>query len=126
MRRYRKRRGMPLASELSNAQILAWADHHHRWTQKWPQIHSGTIVNAVGETWKRIDKALRMGSHGLPGKSSLAQLLNERRGVRNPAAPPPLSAAQILAWADAYWHRSGKWPVSGSGPIEEAPSDRDR
>jgi hypothetical protein len=84
---------------------------------------TGKIVDAVGETWRRIDKALRKGSRGLPGGSSLARLLNAKRGVRNPADPPPLSRPLILCWADAYRERTGKWPVAGSGPIQEAPGE---
>jgi hypothetical protein len=35
----------------------------------------------------------------------------------------PLSVAQILAWADAYYERTGRWPNSKSGPIPEAPGE---
>jgi hypothetical protein len=34
---------------------------------------------------------------------------------------PPLSAAQILAWADAHRRRTGRWPSAASGPVREAP-----
>lgn len=32
-----------------------------------------------------------------------------------------LSAAQILAWADTYHARTGRWPARNSGPVPEAP-----
>jgi hypothetical protein len=35
---------------------------------------------------------------------------------------PPLSEAQILAWADAHHARTGRWPGAHSGPVREAPS----
>jgi hypothetical protein len=36
---------------------------------------------------------------------------------------PPLTIEQILAWADAYQARTGRWPSAGSGAIPEAPGD---
>jgi hypothetical protein len=34
---------------------------------------------------------------------------------------PSLTVEQILAWADAHYERTGRWPNSRSGPIPEAP-----
>jgi hypothetical protein len=34
---------------------------------------------------------------------------------------PPLSEAQILAWADAHRRRTGRWPSAATGPVREAP-----
>jgi hypothetical protein len=31
---------------------------------------------------------------------------------------PPLTVAQILAWADAYRARTGAWPGVRSGPVD--------
>src|SRR5262249_33199337 len=59
----------------------------------------------------------------LPGGSSLAQLLEERRGVRNRANVPDLLPAEVLAWADAHHARTGRWPIRKSGPIPEAPGE---
>jgi hypothetical protein len=33
---------------------------------------------------------------------------------------PKLSQRKILAWADAYFERTGKWPTHLSGPIPES------
>ena len=60
---------------------------------------------------------------GLPGGSSLACLLAQRRGVRNPRTAPPLSEARVLAWADTFHDRTGTWPNADSGPIAEAPGE---
>src|SRR5262249_46305900 len=57
------------------------------------------------------------GGRGLPGGSSLARLLARRRRARNPAGLPPLSAEEILAWADRFHDRTGRWPRVRSGPI---------
>jgi len=109
---------------LSVAQILRWADFYHERTGQWPKSYRSRFVyNAVDEKWVNIDAALRNRFRGLEGKSSLAQLLAERRGVRNKARLPPFSVNKILTWADAYYRRHRKWPTAKSGPIPEAPGE---
>ncbi|MEX2119722.1 MAG: hypothetical protein WD847_09015 [Pirellulales bacterium] len=110
----RNRRALP---PYSMRQILAWADAHHARTGRWPNSHSGPIREAPGETWQAVDMALSQGLRGLPGGSSLPRLLARRRGVRNHLMVPPLSIEQILAWADAHFARTGRWPSKLSGPI---------
>jgi len=100
------------------ANILAWADAHHRRTGKWPQKLSGPIAATRGETWYAIDAALRSGSRGLSGRSSLAGLLEQNRGVRTTRNRSPLTIAQILAWANAYRAKKGHWPSWSSGPVD--------
>jgi hypothetical protein len=39
------------------------------------------------------------------------------------AARPPLTVQQILAWADAHYERTGRWPTRNSGPVQEAPGE---
>jgi hypothetical protein len=77
----------------------------------------------LGLTWRALDSALRLGLRGLGGGSSLARLLAEHRGVRNPHQLPALSPQQILAWADARQRRGGAWPTTGSGPVADAPGE---
>jgi hypothetical protein len=36
---------------------------------------------------------------------------------------PPLTVEQVLAWADAYRARTGRWPAAGSGPVPKAPGE---
>jgi len=102
---------------LSEEQILFWADANYQHTGAWPTRRSGPIPGTNGDTWAAIETTLEQGHRGLAGGSSLAQLLAEHRGVRNPGALPPLSPKQILAWADAHHRRSGGWPKASSGPI---------
>jgi hypothetical protein len=104
-------------------EILAWADAHFQQTGDWPGQHSGKIPEAPGETWLRVETALRDGTRGLPGGSSLAQLLAEHRGKRNLQRLPPLRIKKIVAWAEAYHKRTGKWPSRTSGEIPEAPGE---
>lgn len=105
-------------------EILRWADTYKVTTGCWPTKDSGGVVGTVGESWLGIDSSLRNGMRGLPGGSSLARLLEERRGVRNRKALPKLSDEQILAWADAHHARTGKWPNINSGPVVAAPGER--
>ena len=65
---------------LTIEQILKWADKHKKRTGEWPRQKSGEVTTGTpGETWLGIDHSLRRGSRGLPGGSSLAKLLDEKR-----------------------------------------------
>jgi hypothetical protein len=57
-----------------------------------------------------VDTALRSGIRGLPGGSSLPQVLAEHRDVRNIADLPPLTVEKVLSWVDAFHERMGEWP----------------
>ena len=35
----------------------------------------------------------------------------------------PLTAEQILAWADAHFGRTGRWPSANAGPVAGAPGE---
>jgi hypothetical protein len=104
--------------DLTEEQILAWADARRDQTGEWPKVLSGEIAAAPGETWLAVDSALREGLRGLPGRDSLARLLTRRRGARYKALAPRLTEAQILRWADAHHRRTGKWPGQKSGPVQ--------
>jgi hypothetical protein len=123
MREFAQRLRDAARRPLTEDQILFWADTHHRRTGEWPNVYSGSVSNALGETWKNIDSALRIGLRDLPGGSSLAQLLAEEHGVRNRKDLPPLSKAQILAWADAHHEQTGRWPKAGSGSVLDVPGE---
>jgi hypothetical protein len=103
---------------LPKDQILAWADTHHFRTGRWPNATSGQVADAPGEAWEKIDDTLRIGLRGFPGGSSLAQLLDSERGVRNRSALSKLTKEQILAWADAHHAATGDWPNQKSGPVK--------
>ena len=115
---YRGVRNLARLPRYSIDQILSWADAHKKRTGQWPDLQSGPIAEAPGETWHAVHAALSRGNRGLPGKSSLARLLADHRGVRNIHALPRLSVQHILAWADAYYERHGRWPKHTSGAIE--------
>jgi len=109
--------------ELTIDQILEWADANHARTGQWPRQTSGPVYENRNERWFNINSALRLGQRGLPGGSSLAQLLGAERGRRNLKRLPPFTVEQILSWADAYRDATGSWPAGTSGPIEDAPGE---
>lgn len=113
----RNRLSLPRLTERT---ILAWADAFQKRIGAWPKNKSASIREAPRETWLAVDMALRHGGRGLPSGSSLARLLAKRRGVRNRKGAPKLTERKILAWADAYHQRTGKWPTHLSGPIPES------
>jgi hypothetical protein len=100
-------------------QVLAWADAHREATGEYPHGRSGPVRGVPGETWAIIHSALSKGLRGLPGGSSLAQILAERRGYR-----APLTVERILAWADAHQAATGRWPTSwSSGAVRGEPGE---
>jgi hypothetical protein len=108
------------AAPLTIDMILAWADTHHQNKGGWPRVKSGPVHGVSGETWCGIEEALRDGRRGLPGGSTLAKLLAERRGLRNRKGLPRLSVDTILAWADTHHSLRGEWPNQKSGPVQGA------
>ncbi len=103
-------------SPLTSRQILAWADAHYQRTGQWPMVKSGPVYGVRGITWQILDQALRCGTRGLPGGSSLRQLLAKKRGIK-----PHLTYNQVLAWANEHHDRTGKWPTVRSGVVHVAP-----
>jgi hypothetical protein len=70
-------------STLSIDEILKWADYHYRSTGKWPNRNAGIAIDDPNETtWSGIDVALKQGRRGLPGGSSLSQLIKSERNVK--------------------------------------------
>jgi hypothetical protein len=113
---YRGQRNRKNLSPLTVEQILAWADAHKAATSRWPKQNSG-LVTDTDETWAGINYTLVAGRRGLPGRSSLATLMAEHRGIRNIHDLAPLNIAQILTWADAHKAATGNWPKMNSGQV---------
>jgi hypothetical protein len=101
-------------------QILGWADAYYAQHGAWPTVSSRHKGLPEGEKWFNIESNLRLGGRGLPGGSSLRQLLAERRGARNKQSLPKLSYSMILRWARAHRRRTGRWPDRKSGPVPES------
>ena len=121
-RRLRARRRPVLYLET----ILVWADAHHQRTGRWPTTMSEPILEAPGETWAAVDRALRCGCRGLVPGSSLPQLLADRRGMSfrpRRSGLGPLTEDQILSWMDAHHARTGQWPNLKSGSVVDVPGE---
>jgi hypothetical protein len=108
---------------LTVERILSWADAFHKDHGYWPRPQQKPVAGTRGETWRGIDKALKVGSRGLPGGSSLTQLLVAHRGEEAGQKPPRLTLEKILAWADAHHAITGHWPVSEPVAVTEAPDE---
>jgi hypothetical protein len=80
---------------LNEEEILTWAKEHKARSGTWPNLHSGPISAAPGETWNAADTALREGCRGFPGGSSLGKLLAQRLGARTKAGVPKLTVRLI-------------------------------
>ena len=74
----------------------------------------------AGLTWATVNQALCLGYRGLPGGSSVAKFLYNERGVRGVRGAWQVEVDQILAWADAFHARHGRWPTQRSGRIADA------
>jgi hypothetical protein len=114
----RKRGVLCRRSALTEATIFQWQEAHHSRTGARPKPTGGTIPDAPAETWTAINAALKIGHRGLPPGSSLYKVL-AKHGVQR---IPPFSPDQVLAWAEAFFAISGRWPHPNSWPISEAPS----
>jgi hypothetical protein len=118
-----KKRPVTRKPELTVPQILAWADSYHTLNGHWPRVLSGRVARDADETWIAINHALTSGLRGLPGGSSLAKLLAEKRSVRNVQNLPVFRTKQILKWADLHHKQTGEWPTDSCGLIQHSPSE---
>ncbi|WP_280524241.1 DEAD/DEAH box helicase [Legionella cincinnatiensis] len=113
----------PLTMEI----IETWIEQFFNKYQKYPLRNDSLIEfaegNYYGDTWSRIDTALREGLRGLPVGSSLAKLMDTKFGVRNSLDLPQLDTEEIKACMLSYFNNTGKWPDEKSGVIPELPYD---
>ncbi len=120
-RRRRPKRLWARPRPLSEPGILSWCDDYHSRKGAWPTRDSGVVPAAPWENWLALDAALRNGSRGLPGGSSLARLLAKHRGKRNRKALPALTEEVVAALADVHRWWTGEWPTRHSGPVLASP-----
>ena len=110
----RNRKALPA---LSIKEVLRWADRFFKANGHWPTRQDGPIAGAPGETWAAVDAALHNSCRGFRGGTSLARLLERKRGARNRKHLPKLTERQILRWARRHRRQTGKWPTENSGPV---------
>ena len=122
----------PRYPQLTLDKILRLADRYHRRSGYWPTSETREEEpDLAGMSWQSINDDLRAGRRGLPGGSSLAQLLAEHRGVpigksyarrpRRRVPVPDLTVEEILKAADAYRRENGEWPGMYSGRVPSLP-----
>jgi hypothetical protein len=58
-------------------EILRWVIAYQRRSGGWPTTCAGPILEATGETWAMVDRALRKGKRGLAGGMSLFRLVQQ-------------------------------------------------
>jgi hypothetical protein len=86
----RPRRRDPL--DLTEHQVLAWADAFYASHGHWPRWDSGPIPESNGETWFSVSAALVLGRRGFrPGESLAAFLFVRHRRARCIASERKLS-----------------------------------
>lgn len=68
-------RGTYEGPPLKLADIILWARAYHRRHGEWPERYSGRIPDARGETWLKVDEALRKGQRGLTKRTTLLELV---------------------------------------------------
>ena len=107
--RHRGRRHPLHLARFTQEQVLEWADAYFARHGVWPGGKSGIIPERPAVTWDTVRTALAEGRHGLPGGVTLAGLLHEQRGAEQGCKKTALSEAQILAWADEHFQRTGEW-----------------
>lgn len=66
--------------KLNERLILRWAGEFFKRVGYWPTRRSAYTDSSRREKWAIIDQSLVNGYRGLPGNSSLAKLINKRRG----------------------------------------------
>jgi len=109
--------------KLTIERIIEWAKHHYGVTGVWPSTESGQILAAKNEKWVNVNSALRNGSRGLAGGTTLARILRPLQGTGYRLRSPLLTKEKILSWADTHRRRTGKWPTHQSGPVRDAPGE---
>lgn len=110
----------PLSIEL----IIDWLRQYMNKYNKKPRMQSGIIEFAIGPyeniTWSAINAALWKGGRGLPGGSSLANLIEEQFGIRNKMNLPGLTEAIIHEWIEQFIKKYHRKPIASDGTVEFA------
>ena len=101
------------------------ADAWHDRNGAWPKSHdTEPIPGAVsGETWRKFDSCAPRRPRWPTGR--LFSRSSPRRAGRsaNKGDLARLSETQLLAWADAFHARQGRWPAATPDRIPEAPAE---
>jgi hypothetical protein len=116
--------------QLTESQILKWAQEWKTRTGSYPKLNSGKIPD-TNETWQKIDACLRCGNRGLPGNQTLYSLLvtnsiikpKPHGRARGAIIKPKLTISGIMMWARHHRQVTGKWPTNQSGKVLANPTE---
>lgn len=98
--------------------IVLLARTHLRITGSRPTKRSGHVMFGDPEdTWSGYDQSLRRGLRGLPGGTSLANLIENELGLINHIGKPNLTHDKITELATAHFESTGRWPNTRSGSV---------
>src|SRR5438045_1367227 len=107
---------------LTVRQVVQWARAFHERRGVWPGRDSGPVYEMPELSWSTVDRCLKGGGHGLPGRSSLSKVLRKSgAGIRYGPKKRDLTTKLILDWADSHHMRTGQWPHREAGRVREAP-----
>ena len=109
--------GFPKRRDLTVEIVMSWAKRHKEETGIWPASTSGKVIGEPDENWGAINAALVNGSRDLPEGYSIAKLLEEQVGKRNPKTLPGLTEELILELADKHYERTGEYPDTQLGKV---------
>ena len=117
---------------LTEEVICKWISQFNHKYGSYPTTKHGIIEFSddeyKGETWERIDVSLQEGNRGLPGKSSLGKLIEEKFGIRiyRKSLLPSYCKSTLLTldiirfWIQSYINKYGTKPTEKRGIIEFA------
>jgi hypothetical protein len=110
-------------SRLTEQSIIRWVRAHIERTGTWPSRSDGDVPEAPGENWESVNLALVHGRRGLPGGSSLRKLCLAHGLQPQSGRGTPLTEEKIMRWMRVHFQRTGRWPGSADGDVDEAPGE---
>lgn len=108
--------------KLTEDLILQWADAHAKRYGRWPFCRSREPVAAPSRwnlTWQRIDNALRSANYGLPRRTTLSRLLEQRKPFSFYLVRP--TEAELFKMIRRHYRLTGQWPHKHSGRLASDP-----
>jgi hypothetical protein len=109
--------------DFSEEKIVEWAKKYFLVHNKYPSIRTKpSDWLPEGETWIALDIALKRGTRGLPGGSSVAKLFEKYFGIRNKTNIPKISEQCIIDYMIVFKDKYGYFPHAHSKENEMLPS----
>jgi hypothetical protein len=118
----RRKAERDLMRELAEMGVPGTDEAPEAQTDELPQSGAGAALEAPADNPPPGATAAKE-RRRLPSRTTINRLWSQLRGIyRNPNFVP-LSVPLILAWADRFHARYGRWPSAASGLIDDYPRD---